>query len=100
MEYNRIMQNEFSSSWGYLDKYQSRTDAKRPISAYYDLSGSNEKSVGGKALRWNIEESKENLKDDHRVHFTASLSALETATNNPYPNRLPSAKRAWEPQQT
>jgi hypothetical protein len=91
------MQSEFSSSWGYFDKQHPRTDPKRPLSNYFDPAAAAEKPQLGKSLRWNIEESKENLKEDHRVHFTASLTALETTTNSPYPSRLPSAKRTWEP---
>ncbi len=91
------MQSGFSSSWGHLDRQHSRNDLKRPISTYFDSSGGTDKPLLGKSLRWNIEESKENLKEEPRVHFTASLTALDTTTNTPYSSKHPSAKHAWGP---
>lgn len=88
------MHNEFVSS-SYLDKYLQRGESKRPLSTYYDGQINNDRPITGKSLRWNIEESKENYKEEYKPQFTSSLSALEPSTTNLYSNKSTAIKRTW-----
>lgn len=70
------MNLDYKGPLSYYDKYQPSDDYKRPCTSYLDVNSYSDKANLSKCLRWNIEESKENLAGQQNKVFTSSFSNL------------------------
>ena len=73
-----------------------KEDAKRLDYNRFDVPSQFSRSYNGKSLKWNIEESKENMDYDIAKAFTSSFSHF--SKTDPKGNQTSdySSKKAWE----
>jgi|JI9StandDraft_2_1071091.scaffolds.fasta_scaffold1500978_1 hypothetical protein len=68
------MYSDYKGSGSYYNSYQSQEDLKRIPNTRLEASSPYEKPNISKTLRWNIEESKENMASFKDHPFTSSSS--------------------------
>lgn len=73
------MYSEYKESPTFKNPYKSQDELKRMPNSKFESTNSYEKANNAKTLRWNIEESKENLVSTKDRLFTSSYNQFNRA---------------------
>lgn len=90
------MYNEYKTSPSYYDSYTHKDDFKKGNSNRQETNNSIDRPLPSKTLRWNIEESKENLTYSKDSTYTASLTQLPRPELSSFNSNEYNMKKGWD----